>query len=90
MVLLCRNNVTINAHVKTQNRVNTGCDTLTVTRLDLAKIADPVTRWPVTRRLGSISETNDYVTLGRFPLIPDRRVDILKRGLINEFWTIND
>ena len=44
MVLLCRNNVTINAHVKTQNRVNTGCDTLTVTRLDLAKIADPVTR----------------------------------------------
>jgi len=55
MVLLCRNNATINVHVKTQNRVkhrvwHTG------------PWPDPtrpksLTGWPVTRRPGSISAT---------------------------------
>ena len=56
MVLLRRNTATINAHVKTKNRSNTGSDTLTRdptrpdrARPDPAKIANPVTNDPEIR-----------------------------------------
>ena len=54
MVLLCRNNATINVHVKTQNRVKYQV-WHTDPWPDPAKIADLVTQWPVTQRSGSIS-----------------------------------
>jgi len=49
MVLLCRDNATINAHVKTQNRVNHRSNT--------------VTRDPETRRPGSICGSSSFCTV---------------------------
>jgi len=62
MVLLCRNDVTINAHFKTQNWVKHR-----VWHTDpWPDLAWPksLTRWPVTRRPSSVSESL-YFTVDR-------------------------
>ena len=67
MLLFCRNNTTINVHVKTQNRVKyrvwhtdpwpDPTRPKSLTRWP----RDPVTPWPVTRRPDSISDIYAYV-----------------------------
>ena len=90
IVLICRNNATINAHVKTQNLVKHRSDTLIrdPTRPGQNRWpGDPVTRWPVTRfHLWSVARVCTFMGPSHLPFWKTNIRPNWK--LTNSYWKV--